>query len=165
LPALFFLLVRVLARLSRRLFLRELENAFAAGKLRANASPRSAAPGIRRVAHVERIVNCRGERSRSACAPGGTMLAKQTDRVFADLNGTEPGNPDGMKVDTAGNIYRGARAGSGSSIRRGKRLGRIVHSYPATTIIGFGGDDWKTLYFTGRATLAAANVKIAGLKS
>jgi hypothetical protein len=26
------------------------------------------------------------------------MLAKQTDRVFADLNGTEPGNPDGMKV-------------------------------------------------------------------
>jgi hypothetical protein len=34
---------------------------------------------------------------------------------------------------------------------------------PATTNIGFGGDDWKTLYCTGCTTLAAANVKIAGL--
>ena len=31
---------------------------------------------------------------------------------------------------------------------KGKKLGRIVHGYPATTNIGFGGDDWKTLYFT-----------------
>ena len=30
--------------------------------------------------------------------PNG-MLAKQTDRVFADLRGSEPGVPDGMKVD------------------------------------------------------------------
>ena len=33
--------------------------------------------------------------------PNGT-LAKQTDRVFADLGGNEPGVPDGMKVDVAG---------------------------------------------------------------
>ena len=32
--------------------------------------------------------------------PNGT-LAKQTDRVFVDLRGDEPGVPDGMKVDTA----------------------------------------------------------------
>jgi gluconolactonase len=49
--------------------------------------------------------------------PNG-MLAKQTDRVFADLNGTEPGNPDGMKVDRTS--IAGARAGSGSSIRRAR---------------------------------------------
>src|SRR5262245_44415345 len=30
--------------------------------------------------------------------PNGT-LAKQTDRIFADLGGDEPGVPDGMKVD------------------------------------------------------------------
>jgi gluconolactonase len=39
-------------------------------------------------------------------APNGT-LAKQTDRVFADLTGPEPGGPDGMKVDVAGNVYCG----------------------------------------------------------
>src|SRR5262245_13708800 len=35
--------------------------------------------------------------------PNGT-LALQTDRVFVDLNGPEPGVPDGIKVDTAGNV-------------------------------------------------------------
>ena len=94
--------------------------------------------------------------------PNG-MLAKQTDRVFADLNGTEPGNPDGMKVDTAGNIYSGGTGGIWILDPQGKRLGRIVHGHPATTNIGFGGDDWKTLYFTGRTTLAGVNMKIAGL--
>src|SRR5205085_2995941 len=38
--------------------------------------------------------------------PNG-MLAKQTERVFADLSGPEAGVPDGMKVDTAGNVYCG----------------------------------------------------------
>ena len=33
--------------------------------------------------------------------PNGT-LAKQTDRVFVDLRGDEPGVPDGMKVDVEG---------------------------------------------------------------
>ena len=33
--------------------------------------------------------------------PNGT-LAKQTDRVFVDLRGSEPGVPDGMKVDVEG---------------------------------------------------------------
>jgi sugar lactone lactonase YvrE len=46
---------------------------------------------------------------------------------------------------------------------QGKKLGRIVHGQPATTNIGFGGDDWKTLYFTSRTHLGAVNVKIAGI--
>jgi gluconolactonase len=94
--------------------------------------------------------------------PNGT-LAKQTDRVFADLRGSEPGGPDGMKVDTAGNVYSGGAGGIYILDPKGKKLGRIVHGYPATTNIGFGGDDWKTLYFTSRAYLAAVNVKIAGV--
>src|SRR5258708_21353352 len=32
-------------------------------------------------------------------------LAKQTDRVFADLRGPEPGVPDRMTVDVAANVY------------------------------------------------------------
>ena len=94
--------------------------------------------------------------------PNGT-LAKQTDRVFADLRGSEPGGPDGMKVDTAGNVYSGGAGGIYILDPKGKKLGRIVHGYPATTNIGFGGDDWKTLYFTSRAYLGAVNVKIAGV--
>ena len=42
--------------------------------------------------------------------PNGT-LAKQTDRVFADLRGDEPGVPDGMKVDVEGNVYCGGAGG------------------------------------------------------
>ena len=95
-------------------------------------------------------------------AANGT-LARQTDRVFADLRGAEPGVPDGMKVDTAGNVYCGGAGGIYILDPKGKKLGRIVHGYPATTNVGFGGDDWKTLYFTSRAYLGAVNVKIAGV--
>jgi sugar lactone lactonase YvrE len=46
---------------------------------------------------------------------------------------------------------------------KGKKLGRIVHGHPATTNIAFGGDDWKTLYFTSRNQLASVKLKIAGI--
>jgi len=94
--------------------------------------------------------------------PNGT-LAKQTSRVFADLGGAESGVPDGMKVDTAGNVYVGGAGGFYILDSKGKRLGRIVHGQPQTTNIAFGGDDWKTLYFTTRSTLNMVNVKIAGV--
>jgi gluconolactonase len=94
--------------------------------------------------------------------PNGT-LAKQTDRVFADLRGEEPGVPDGMKVDTAGNVYCGGSGGIWIMDPRGRKLGRIVHGGAATTNLAFGGDDWKTLYFTGRTNLGAVNVKIPGI--
>jgi gluconolactonase len=94
--------------------------------------------------------------------PNGT-LAKQTDRVFADLRGHEPGVPDGMKVDVEGNVYCGGAGGIWIMDRTGKKLGRIVHGAPATTNIAFGGDDWKTLYFTSRNHLGSVNVKIAGI--
>ncbi len=94
--------------------------------------------------------------------PNG-LLAKHTDRVFADLRGSEPGVPDGMKVDSAGNVYCGGAGGLWILDPQGKKLGRIVHGHPATTNIAFGGDDWKTLYFTSRTHLGAVNVKIPGI--
>ena len=95
-------------------------------------------------------------------AANGT-LAKQTDRVFADLRGSEPGVPDGMKVDSAGNVYCGGAGGLYILDPSGKKLGRIVHGYSATTNLAFGGDDWKTLYFTSRNQLASVKLKIAGM--
>jgi gluconolactonase len=94
--------------------------------------------------------------------PNGT-LAKQTDRVFADLRGEEPGVPDGMKVDMEGNVYCGGTGGIWIMDPRGTKLGRIVHGAPATTNLAFGGDDWKTLYFTSRNHLGCVNVKIPGI--
>jgi gluconolactonase len=94
--------------------------------------------------------------------PNGT-LAKQTSRLFADLGGPEPGVPDGMKVDVAGNVYSGGGGGLYIMDKTGKKLGRIVHGQAATTNVAFGGDDWKTLYFTTRSTLFSVNVKVAGV--
>jgi gluconolactonase len=95
-------------------------------------------------------------------APNGT-LARQTDRVFGDLGGAEPGVPDGMKVDSAGNVYCGGSGGIWILDPKGKKLGRIVHGKPQTTNMAFGGPDWKTLYFTNANFLGSVNVKIAGV--
>lgn len=94
--------------------------------------------------------------------PNGS-LTKQSDRVFADLRGNEPGVPDGMKVDTEGNVYCGGAGGLWIMDPSGKKLGRIVHGAPATTNLAFGGADWKTLYFTSRGHLGSVNVKIPGI--
>jgi gluconolactonase len=95
-------------------------------------------------------------------APNGT-LARQTDRVFADLRGSEPGVPDGMKVDSAGNVYCGGSGGIWILDPKGKKLGRIVHGQPQTTNLAFGGRDWKTLYFTNWNFLGSVNLRIAGM--
>jgi gluconolactonase len=95
-------------------------------------------------------------------APNGT-LARQTGRVFADLRGAEPGVPDGMKVDSAGNVYCGGAGGIYILDPKGKKLGRIVHGKPATTNIAFGGNDWKTLFFTLWDSLGMVNLKVPGI--
>ena len=104
----------------------------------------------------------RGHIRAFAVAPNGT-LARQTDHVFADLTGPEPGVPDGMKVDIAGNVYCGGAGGIYVMDSTGKKLGRIVHGQPATTNVAFGGDDWKTLFFTSRTMIGSFNVKIPGM--
>lgn len=94
--------------------------------------------------------------------PNGA-LAKQTSRVFADLGGAEPGVADGIKVDTAGNVFSGGSGGLYILDAKGKKLGRIIHGEAATTNMAFGGDDWKTLYFTTRSTLYMINLKVPGI--
>ncbi len=94
--------------------------------------------------------------------PNGTTFL-DTSRLFVDLGGAEPGTPDGIKVDVQGNMYAGGAGGLYIIDKAGKKLGRIVHGQPATTNVAFGGDDWKTVYFTSRSTLFSVNVKIAGV--
>jgi gluconolactonase len=91
--------------------------------------------------------------------PNG-LPAKESDRIFADLSGSEPGGADGMKVDIEGNVYCGGSGGLWILDPKGKKLGRIVHGHPATTNVGFGGDDWKTLFITH---LLSVKVNIPGM--
>src|SRR5437899_1420573 len=101
---------------------------------------------------------------------GVSVFLEPTNRangLTRDLQGRliacEPGVPDGMKVDVEGNVYCGGAGGIWIMDPRGKKLGRIVHGAPATTNIAFGGDDWKTFYFTSRNHLGSVNVKIPGI--
>ncbi len=78
--------------------------------------------------------------------PNG-ILNLVSDRVFCDLSGDKPGGPDGMKVDTEGNVYCGGSGGIWIMDPKGKHLGTIP--MPAgVTNMAWGGDDWKTLFIT-----------------
>ena len=93
---------------------------------------------------------------------GNGLRVNQTTRMFADLSGPEPGAPDGLKVDTLGTVYVGGAGGLYILDPRGRKLGRIVHSLNFTTNVAFGGDDWKSLYFTTRSTLNVVNIEVPG---
>ena len=68
----------------------------------------------------------------------------------------------GMKVDVEGNIYCGGSGGLYILDPSGIKLGIIEHGATATTNLAFGGDDWKTLYFTSRNHLGSVKVSIPG---
>ena len=92
--------------------------------------------------------------------PNG-MLNPASDRVFIQMSGEQPGNPDGMKVDTEGNVYCTGPGGIWIMDPEGKHLGTVLTG-PSTNL-AFGGDDWKTLYFTTRTTLGRVQLKVAGV--
>ena len=94
--------------------------------------------------------------------PNGT-LALATDRVFADLRGERPGVPDGMKIDVEGNVYCGGSGGIWVFNPSGQHLGTIVHGAEASTNMAWGGDDWKTLFFTTRNELGSITLNIPGI--
>ncbi len=94
--------------------------------------------------------------------PNGT-LALASDRVLCDLSGDRPGVPDGMKVDIEGNIYCGGSGGVWVIDPDGNHLGTIVHGHDASTNVAFGGDDWKTLFFTTWNTVGSVQVNIPGI--
>ena len=93
--------------------------------------------------------------------PNG-LLALASDRVFCQMYGDLPGNPDGMKVDIEGNVYCTGPGGIWVLDPAGTHLGTILTG-AQTTNIAWGGDDWRTLFFTTRHTLGRIPLQIPGI--
>lgn len=84
-----------------------------------------------------------------------------TGRVFFDVTAvTEPGLPDGMKVDRQGNLYCTAPGGIWIFNPAGKHLGTIK---PTEVPANCGwGNDGKTLYMTAQTGLYRIRLNVAG---
>jgi len=82
-------------------------------------------------------------------------------RIFAELPG-EPLAPDGLKVDVKGNVYVTGRGGIWVMNPEGTLLGIIPFpELPAN--LGWGDEDWKTLYVTARSSLYRVRLNIPGI--
>lgn len=82
--------------------------------------------------------------------------------VFAELAGTEPGGPDGMKVDVEGNVYCTGPGGVWIISPAGAVLGRILTPEVAANV-GWGDGDWRTLYITARTSVYRLRMTIPGI--
>ena len=85
------------------------------------------------------------------------------DRVFIDMDVEEKGNPDGMKVDTEGNLYVTGAGGVWVITPEGTHLGTIEFpELPAN--LAFGGDGYQTLFVTARTTLYSVQINVTGIR-
>jgi len=82
-------------------------------------------------------------------------------RLFADVTpAKDPGVPDGLKVDSKGNIWTSGPGGIWVFSPGGKHLGTIkMPEIPANCN---WGDDWKSLYITARTSLYRIKLAVAG---
>lgn len=93
--------------------------------------------------------------------PDGTLA---NGKIFFDVTSqTAEGLPDGMKVDSRGNLYCTGPGGIWIFSPEGKHLGTIQPSeVPANC--GWGDKDGKTLYMTARTGLYRIKLSIAGIR-
>jgi gluconolactonase len=85
-------------------------------------------------------------------------------KVFADVTAEkEDGNPDGMKVDSQGNVYGSGPGGVWVFSPDGKHLGTIKP--PETPANCNWAGDGKTLYITARTGVYRIKLAVAGEKA
>lgn len=84
-------------------------------------------------------------------------------RIFAELKDpSKKGVPDGMKVDSQGNVYSTGPGGVSVFSPEGNLLGRIEVPEPSTNV-AWGGRDYKTLYVTAEKSIYRIRLKISGV--
>jgi gluconolactonase len=89
--------------------------------------------------------------------PGGKL---SNPRTIIKYPGTAPDVPDGMKVDSAGNIWTSGPGGMRIISPQGKVLGQLVIPEVVANI-AFAGDG-KTVYLAGSSSLYRLHIEIAG---
>jgi SMP-30/Gluconolactonase/LRE-like region len=89
----------------------------------------------------------------------GNMIRRS---VFADLNeGSEPGIPDGLKVDSIGRVYCTGPGGIWVMAPDGRRIGVIRWPEQAVNF-AFGGPDRRTLLCCAHTSVYTLRVKVLG---
>jgi gluconolactonase len=89
--------------------------------------------------------------------PDGTL---GTDRILLDMASEDPGVPDGLKVDLAGNVFCTGPGGVWVCRADGTMLGRIVlPELPANLA---WGEDGSVLFITARTSLYRLETKTRG---
>ncbi len=90
--------------------------------------------------------------------PDGTIA---NGRIFAEEEGDD-GVPDGMKIDTHGNVYLTGPGGIWIFDASGEHLG-VLQTPERAANLGWGGDDWSTLFITASTSLYSIQCKVAGI--
>lgn len=83
-------------------------------------------------------------------------------RLFAKTQGDGPGVPDGMKLDSAGNLYCCAQGGLHVFRADGTSLGRLRMPMQVTNFT-WGDADMRGIYLTGITTLYRLRTKVPGV--
>ncbi|MDE1992853.1 MAG: SMP-30/gluconolactonase/LRE family protein [Rhizobiaceae bacterium] len=83
--------------------------------------------------------------------------------VWAETKGEEPGAPDGMKIDSRGNLYCCGPGGIHVFDPSGNVLGVISTPEPCANF-AFGDEDLKSLYITASSSLHRLRLRVPGLR-
>lgn len=93
--------------------------------------------------------------------PDGTLT---NGRIFAtQKDPNKKGVPDGMKVDTLGNVYSTGPGGVWVFSPSGEKLG-IIETPETAANIAWGDADYKTLYITASSGLYRIRLNVEGVK-
>jgi len=83
--------------------------------------------------------------------------------VWAVTEGEGPGAPDGMKIDSRGNLYCCGPGGVHVFDPSGHRIG-IIRVPEMATNFTFGDEDLRSLYVTASTSLYRLRVRVPGLR-
>ena len=82
-------------------------------------------------------------------------------RIFAEEEG-EGSAPDGMKIDVHGNVYLTGPGGIWIFDTSGEHLG-VLQTPERAANLGWGGDDWSTLFITASTSVYSIQCKVSGI--
>jgi gluconolactonase len=88
--------------------------------------------------------------------------ALRNGRLWAETKGDKPGAPDGMKIDSRGNVFCCGPGGIHVFDPAGRVL-EIIEVPERTANFAWGDDDYRSLYITASTSLYRIRTAVAGL--